>query len=156
MEQPEGTTLRGTGKEILEKIDLPLCKYILERREVSKLLDTYIDALPEVMNKADGRLHCHFNQYAADTGRFSSSDPNLQNIPSHNKEIRMMFKAKCPEKDIDITDNYYKVNKVSEVLTSDGWKLVKHLRIGDSICGDENVDVIRDISFDGENYFLFI
>ena len=94
MEQPEGTTLRGTGKEILEKIDLPLCKYILERREVSKLLDTYIDALPEVMNKADGRLHCHFNQYGADTGRFSSSDPNLQNIPSHNKEIRMMFKAK--------------------------------------------------------------
>ena len=154
--QPDSSTPRGTGKDILDKIDLPLCKYILERREVLKLLDTYIDALPQVMNKTDGRIHCHFNQYGADTGRFSSSDPNLQNIPSHNKEIRMMFRARCPEIDIDITNNYYEVNKVSEVLTPDGWKLVKHLRIGDSICGDENVDVIRDISFDGETYFLFI
>ena len=92
--QPEGTTPRGTGKDILDKIDLPICKYILERREVLKLLDTYIDALPQVMNKTDGRIHCHFYQYGADPGRFSSSEPNLQNIPSHNKEIRMMFKAK--------------------------------------------------------------
>lgn len=147
---------RGTGEPILKQLNLDLCKLILQRREVLKLLNTYIDALPQVVNPTDGRIHCHFNQYGADTGRFSSSDPNLQNIPSHEKSIRMMFKAKCPEIDIDITDNYYKVNKLSEVLTSDGWKLVKHLKIGDSICGDENVDIIRDILFDGETYFLFI
>ena len=84
---------RGTGVEILSKIDNPICSAILEYREVQKLLSTYIDKLPECVNPKDGRIHCNFNQYGADTGRFSSSDPNLQNIPSHNKDIRKMFKA---------------------------------------------------------------
>ena len=84
---------RGTGVEILTKIDNPICKAVLEYREVQKLLSTYIDKLPECVNPNDGRIHCHFNQYGADTGRMSSSDPNLQNIPSHNKDIRKMFVA---------------------------------------------------------------
>lgn len=84
---------RGTGEEILSKIDNPIAKAILEYREVAKLLSTYIDKLPECVNPKDGRIHCSFNQYGADTGRFSSSDPNLQNIPSHNKDIRKMFVA---------------------------------------------------------------
>lgn len=84
---------RGTGEPILEKIDNPLCKAILEYREVKKLLTTYIDKLPECVNKNDGRIHCSFNQYGAATGRFSSQNPNLQNIPSHNKDIRKMFIA---------------------------------------------------------------
>lgn len=82
---------RGTGEEILLKIDLPLCKSILKYREVAKLLTTYIDKLPTVVNPKTGKIHASFNQYGAATGRFSSSDPNLQNIPSHNKEIRKMF-----------------------------------------------------------------
>lgn len=86
-------TPRGTGVNILKMIDLPICKLILKEREILKLINTYIDKLPEVLSERDGRLHCHFNQYGADTGRFSSSDPNLQNIPSHNNEIRMMFTA---------------------------------------------------------------
>jgi DNA polymerase I-like protein with 3'-5' exonuclease and polymerase domains len=82
---------RGTGEDILKKINLPICNLILEERGLLKLINTYIDKLPECISKKDGRLHAHFNQYGASTGRFSSSDPNLQNIPSHNNEIRMMF-----------------------------------------------------------------
>lgn len=84
---------RGTGEDILSKIDIPLCKIILKRRATSKLIDAFIDALPKTVNQATGRVHCHFNQYGAATGRFSSSEPNLQQIPSHEKSIRMIFKA---------------------------------------------------------------
>lgn len=84
---------RGTGEDILLKIDNDITKAILEYRGVSKLISTYIDKLPDCVNPKDGRIHCSFNQYGAKTGRFSSSDPNLQNIPSHNKDIRKMFKA---------------------------------------------------------------
>ena len=91
---------RGTGEAILHKIAEQhqdgideVCNVLLEYREVSKLINTYIDKLPKCVNHKDGRIHCKFNQYGADTGRFSSSDPNLQNIPSHNKDIRKMFKA---------------------------------------------------------------
>ena len=84
---------RGTGEAILQKIDNPIAKAILEYREVAKLLSTYVDKLPECINPNDGRIHCKFNQVGADTGRMSSSDPNLQNIPSHNKDIRKMFVA---------------------------------------------------------------
>lgn len=86
-------TPRGTGEDILKKIDLPICKMILEKRGLDKLLNTYIDKFPECISSKDGRLHAHFNQLGTDTGRFSSSDPNLQNIPSHNNEIRMVFTA---------------------------------------------------------------
>ena len=84
---------RGTGEEILSKLDNPIAKAILEYRTMSKLVDTYIDKLPDCINPNDGKVHCSFNQYGADTGRFSSSDPNMQNIPSHNKDIRKMFIA---------------------------------------------------------------
>ena len=87
------TKPRGTGEDILLKIDNPICKLILEKRGYEKLINTYIDKLPDIVSDKDNRLHAHFNQVGTDTGRFSSSDPNLQNIPSHNKEIRMMFKA---------------------------------------------------------------
>ena len=84
---------RGTEENILQKINLPLCNLILEKRGLEKLIGTYIDKLPACINEKDNRLHAHFNQLGAGTGRFSSSDPNLQNIPSHNKEIRLLFKA---------------------------------------------------------------
>ena len=84
---------RGTGEEILAKIDDPVAGLILAYREVQKLLSTYIEKLPNCVSPKDGRIHCSFNQYGAVTGRFSSNDPNLQNIPSHNKDIRKMFKA---------------------------------------------------------------
>lgn len=84
---------RGTGEDILVKLDNPICKAIVEYREVAKLLSTYIDKLGKEVNPKTGRIHCSFNQIGADTGRFSSSSPNMQNIPSHNVEIRQMFTA---------------------------------------------------------------
>lgn len=68
---------RGTGEEILQKINLPICKLILEKRGLEKIIGTYVDKLPECVLPQTGRLHAHFNQIGADTGRFSSSDPNL-------------------------------------------------------------------------------
>ncbi|MCK9444566.1 MAG: DNA polymerase [Tissierellaceae bacterium] len=84
---------RGTGEEILSKIDHPVAKAILEYRGIAKLLSTYIDKMPAITNPKTKRIHASFNQIGADTGRFSSSDPNMQNIPSHNNEIRKMFRA---------------------------------------------------------------
>lgn len=91
IEPPDKEHPRGTGEEILEKIDNPLCKAILDYRGTDKLLGTYIDKMPEIM--INGKVHCKFNQYGAKTGRLSSEDPNMQNIPSHNKDIRKMFVA---------------------------------------------------------------
>ena len=85
---------RGTGEEILTKIKLDICDLILERRGLLKLIDTYVDKFPEIVLPETGRLHAHFLQLGAGIGRFSSADPNLQNIPSHRKDIRLMFKAR--------------------------------------------------------------
>lgn len=93
IEPPDKKSPRGTEEEILQKIDSPLAKIILEYREMAKLVSTYVDKLPDCINPDDGKIHCSFNQYGAKTGRFSSSEPNLQNIPSHNKDIRKMFIA---------------------------------------------------------------
>ena len=86
---------RGTGVEILAEMTSheEFFKAILEFRGIEKLLSTYIDKLPKEVKEKTKRLHGQINQSGAKTGRFSSSDPNLQNIPSHNKEIRKMFVA---------------------------------------------------------------
>ena len=83
---------RGTGEDILLKLNHPIVKTILEYRSVNKLIGTYIDKLPKCVED-DGRIHGSFHQYGTRTGRYSSSDPNLQNIPSKNKDIRPMFTA---------------------------------------------------------------
>lgn len=84
---------RGTGKDILKEFDLPLTNEILNYRTIDKLMNTYILKLPRCIEPKTGRLHGTFNQGGTNTGRFSSSDPNLQNIPSRNKEIRRLFTA---------------------------------------------------------------
>lgn len=124
---------RGTGEAILAKIDNPICKAVLEYREMSKLVSTYIDKLPDCVNPKDGRIHCSFNQYGAKTGRFSSNDPNLQNIPSHNKDIRKMFKATNDEFNIDVDDNKLLVDRWDEVMTELGWKCANNIEVGDAI-----------------------
>lgn len=86
--------LRGTGEDVLKQMDNEFVKPILEYREVAKLITTYIDKMIDVVNPNTGRVHCRFNQVGTVTGRFSSSNPNLQNIPSKNKDIRKIFKAK--------------------------------------------------------------
>lgn len=84
---------RGTGEDILKQIDLPIVKLIIEQRTLLKLLDAFIDALPKLVSERDGKIHSNFNQLGTDTGRFSCTNPNLQQIPARNVEVRMMFCA---------------------------------------------------------------
>ena len=86
---------RGTGEEILQKLKdkYYICNLILEKRGLEKLLNAFIDSLPKMRSERDNKIHSNFKQLGTDTGRFSCSNPNLQQIPSSNKEIRMMFKA---------------------------------------------------------------
>ena len=86
----------STAFDELEKLkyEHPIILHIQEYRELYKLKTTYIDALPELINKETGRLHTHFNQTITATGRLSSTSPNLQNIPIRHelgKEIRQAF-----------------------------------------------------------------
>lgn len=92
LQNPDKEKPRGVGEDILKKLNSPLCDMILEYRGINKLLSTYIEAIPKKIEPIDGRLHAQFNQNGADTGRFSSSDPNLQNIPT-SAGIRCMFAA---------------------------------------------------------------
>jgi DNA polymerase-1 len=71
----------------------PLVDQILEYRQISKLKSTYVDALPEMINPATGRIHTSYNQTGSATGRISSSDPNLQNIPIRTELGRQVRKA---------------------------------------------------------------
>ena len=133
IESPDPKNPRGTGEEILQKIDLPLAKAILEYRALDKLIGTYIDKLPNCLNPDDGRIHCKFNQYGADTGRMSSSDPNLQNIPSKNHDIRKMFVASNGESLVTEVDNSFIVNRWCEVNTPNGWKFADSVLVGDEL-----------------------
>jgi DNA polymerase-1 len=88
----------ATGEEILSKLagEHEIVRKILEYREVQKLKSTYVDALPALISKRDGRVHTSFNQTIAATGRLSSTNPNLQNIPirtEKGREIRKAFVA---------------------------------------------------------------
>lgn len=93
----------STDQESLEKLaalKLPgaeLCRKVLEHRQISKLKGTYVDALPTLVNPRTGRLHTSFNQTVAVTGRLSSSDPNLQNIPVRRENGQQVRKAFVPE-----------------------------------------------------------
>jgi len=79
--------------------DHPVIKDILRYRMLSKLKSTYVDALPKLVNPKTGRLHSSFNQALAATGRLSSNNPNLQNIPIKTKEGREVRKAFIPKDD---------------------------------------------------------
>jgi DNA polymerase-1 len=92
------TKTASTAVEVLEELaavhELP--RLVLEWRSIQKLKGTYIDALPQLVNPETGRVHTCFNQAVAATGRLSSSDPNLQNIPirtGRGREIRAAFVA---------------------------------------------------------------
>ena len=117
----------STDQETLEKLAVMghlVPKTIIEHRQISKLKGTYVDALPAIVNPRTGRVHTSFNQTVAATGRLSSSDPNLQNIPARTdlgREIRQAF------------------------IPQDGWQLVTadysqiELRLLAHFSGDENL-----------------
>jgi DNA polymerase-1 len=89
------TRAASTAEDVLEELALvhELPRKILEYRSVQKLKSTYVDALPELVNRDTGRIHATFNQTVAATGRISSSDPNLQNIPIRTVEGRRIREA---------------------------------------------------------------
>jgi DNA polymerase-1 len=124
------TGAASTDQETLEKLaalDHPgaaLPRKILQHRRIAKLKSTYVDALPEMVNPKTGRIHTAFNQTVAATGRLSSSDPNLQNIPVRREEGQQIRQAFVP---------------------AEGWLLLTadysqiELRLLAHFCGDEEL-----------------
>jgi DNA polymerase-1 len=117
----------ATGEDVLTKLAVKnkICDDILAFRELTKLKNTYVDALPEMINKKTGRVHTSYAQAVAVTGRLSSVDPNLQNIPVRTERGREIRKAFIPR-----NDNY--------VLMSADYSQIE-LRIVAAISGDENM-----------------
>jgi DNA polymerase-1 len=89
-----------TNEEILQRLASkhPIINKVLEYRGLKKLLSTYVEALPQLVNQTTGRIHTSFNQAVASTGRLSSNNPNLQNIPVRDERGREIRKAFVPEK----------------------------------------------------------
>lgn len=117
----------STDQESLERLAAlghPLPRRLLAYRQVSKLKNTYVDVLPTLVNPQTGRIHTSFNQTMAETGRLSSSDPNLQNIPARTEQGAQLRKAFIPRP---------------------GWKLLTadysqiELRLLAHFCGDETL-----------------
>jgi DNA polymerase-1 len=117
----------ATGEDILQKLvkKHPIVEKILEYREMVKLKNTYIDTLPEMVNKKTGRVHTSYNQVVAATGRLSSDNPNLQNIPIRSERGKEIRKAFIPRND-------------KHVLLSADYSQIE-LRIVASISGDKNM-----------------
>ena len=117
----------ATGEDVLTKLAVKnkICDDILAFRELTKLKNTYVDALPEMVNKKTGRVHTSYAQAVAVTGRLSSIDPNLQNIPVRTERGREIRKAFIPR------NNDF-------VLMSADYSQIE-LRIVAAISGDENM-----------------
>ena len=90
----------STSLDILEELAAahPLARHVLDFRQMSKLKSTYADALPQLIDPATGRIHTSYNQTVASTGRLSSSDPNLQNIPARGPWGARFRRAFIPDK----------------------------------------------------------
>src|SRR5712691_7758205 len=126
----------STAVEVLEELalshDLP--RQILEWRGLMKLKGTYIDALPQLVNPETGRVHTCFNQAVAATGRLSSSDPNLQNIPIKTelgREIRRAFIAERGH--VLISADYSQIELRVLAHLADDETLIEAFRRGDDI-----------------------
>ncbi|MBP5196231.1 MAG: DNA polymerase I [Bacteroidaceae bacterium] len=128
MEKPKKTKTGQyvTSEEVLESLrgTHPIVDKILQHRSLKKLLGTYIDALPLLINKETGHIHTTFNQAVTATGRLSSSNPNLQNIPVRDAEGKEVRKAFIPDE--------------GELFFSADYSQIE-LRIMAHLSGDENL-----------------
>ncbi|MES2794856.1 MAG: DNA polymerase I [Bacteroidota bacterium] len=117
----------ATGEDILSKLekDNPIIQNILDFRELQKLKSTYVDALPLLISKKDGRIHTSFNQAVAATGRLSSTNPNLQNIPIRTIRGREIRKAFIPR------------NEEFKIMSADYSQI--ELRIMAAVSGDASM-----------------
>lgn len=89
----------NTSEEVLQRLSSrhPIIDKVLEYRGLKKLLSTYVEALPQLVDRRTGRIHTSFNQAVTSTGRLSSNNPNLQNIPVRDERGREIRKAFVPE-----------------------------------------------------------
>ena len=117
----------ATGEDVLRKLagENPVAENILAYREYSKLKSTYVDALPLLINKRTGRVHTNYGQAIAVTGRLSSNNPNLQNIPIRTERGREIRKAFVPRDE-------------NHILVSADYSQIE-LRIVAAISGDKNM-----------------
>ena len=105
---------RSTSAEILEELanEYEICDFILQHRKFAKLKSTYTDSLPALISKRDGRIHTTYNQATTVTGRLSSSNPNLQNIPIRTEEgnkIRNAFCSQDKEHNLILSADYSQI-----------------------------------------------
>ena len=133
---------RGTGEEILVKYDELICKLMLKKRGLDKLIDTYVDKLPQCVCEKDGRLHAKFNQVGTQTGRFSCiSEGTTISMPGGNKEIQNVVPGDylyC----FDVNTNTLKLSTVKNVWYTGERECVKikwaskynHCLQGELIC----------------------
>ena len=131
---------RGTGEEVLTVYDkqynYEFAKKLLHFRHYSKMIDAFIDSLPEQV-ESDGKIHFTLNQYGAKTGRMSASNPNIQQIPSNNEEIRKLFMAPTYYRDVESVNNILTVKDTEEIkVDNDTWVFSKDLKVGDIIKGE--------------------
>jgi len=139
----------STDVDVLTKLagEHPLPAKILEYRQLSKLKSTYVDALPALVDPATGRIHTSFNQTVAATGRLSSSDPNLQNIPIRTEEgrrIRAAFVASSGHR--LISADYSQIElRVLAHLSGDA-ALIEAFTRGDDIHARTAADVFGDLT----------
>ena len=123
----------STGAAELEKLkkEHEIIEYILEHRELRKLKTTYIDVLPTLVDIKTGRLHTTFNQAVTSTGRLSSSDPNLQNIPIQSPDGKEIRKAFVAEKGFVLaTFDYSQIELRVAAHLADDTKMIEAFREG--------------------------
>jgi len=126
----------STDEDVLEKLalDQPLAKTLLEHREISKLKSTYTDKLPKMVNARTGRVHTTYAQAVAVTGRLSSNDPNLQNIPVRTAEGRRIREAfVAPEGRVIVSADYSQVELRIMAHISDDASLLRAFAAGEDI-----------------------
>lgn len=126
----------STDATVLDKLesDHPVVPLVLEHRTLSKLKSTYVDALPALMEPETGRVHTDFNQAVTATGRLSSSNPNLQNIPIRTEFSRRIRKAFLPQEDWSlISADYSQIELRILAHLSGEAVLVEAYRTGDDV-----------------------
>jgi DNA polymerase I len=138
--------ITSTAADILETLalDYPIARLVLEFRQLAKLKGTYVDALPLLIQAGTGRLHTTFNQTGAATGRLSSSNPNLQNIPIRTelgREIRAAF-VPCEGWDLVVAD-YSQIELRLLAHMSGDPTLTKAFRNGEDIHTRTAAEVFR-------------
>ena len=138
---------KSVDKNVLKDLNLPVTLQIVKVRNMVKLISTYIDKLPKATTP-DSRIHATFKSIGADTGRFSSDSPNMQNIPSHAKDIRHMFRA-TPGYDVtlDCTESLNNIvvdlPRWYHITTKYGDTIVEDLQVYDYVeIFDANNDAI--------------